>query len=223
MSFEDLIYPNVQRTPWQMMPWERIAMTGLLARIRPAVALEIGVYHGASLSLTSQFADKVIGIDIDPEVPSRFDVPKNAEIHIGNSTTLIPTILSDIDLSGKALNFVLIDADHSTTGIRRDIELLLAYRPRASMVILMHDSGNPGCRAGILSADWAANKHVHMVDCDFIPGQIIEHSVVNGSGQVWGGFAIAYLDTTVRQGPLVVAQSAKTSIACLHAHHAKSA
>lgn len=218
LPFEDVLFPSVARENWQMMQWERIAITGVLSRIRPSVALEIGVYYGGSLSLTSQFANKIIAIDIDPAVPSRFDTPPNAEIRIGDSNVLIPQVLDELRASGESLHFVLIDADHSSQGIKRDIESVLKYQPTEPMIILMHDSGNPECRKGILAADWQANEFVHMVDCDFIPGQIIEHAVVDGRGEVWGGFAIAYLNGNRRAGPLHVGQGARTSIECLHAH-----
>jgi hypothetical protein len=216
IQLDDILFPGVLCENWQMMPWERIAITGTLARLRPSVALEIGVYFGGSLSLTSQFAKKVIAIDIDPEVPNRFCAPTNAEIRVGASSALIPQALNDIRASGEPLHFVLIDADHSSNGIRRDIELVLQYVPHEPMIILMHDSGNPDCRTGILTADWAANEHVHFVDCDFVPGQIIEHSVIDGHGEVWGGFALAYLNGAKRNGPPILTEGAKTSINRLH-------
>jgi hypothetical protein len=101
--------------------------------------------------------------------------------------------------------------------IKLYIDAVLKYKPTEPMIILIHDSGNPECRKGILAADWQANEFVHVVDCDFVPGQIIEHAVVDGRGEVWGGFAIAYLNGNRRVGPLHVGQGARTSIECLHA------
>lgn len=215
MFFETL-FPGVLRDNWQMMPWEQIGLTGVLARVRPKGALEVGVYHGGSLSLTSQFAQRIIAIDIDPDVRTRFTCPRNAELRIGSSTDLIPGALASFQQQGLSLNFVLIDADHSEAGVRRDIELVLAYRPSEPMFILMHDSGNPMTRRGILSADWAVNPHLHLVDLDFIPGQIIEHSVEGNRGEIWGGLALAYLDSGFRSGAPVIRESAGTSIRCLH-------
>lgn len=211
----DLLFPGVELDNWQMMAWERIGLTGVLSRVRPKRALEIGVYHGGSLSLTSQYAEKVIAIDIDPAVRGRFPCPQNAEIRIGSSVDLIPGALEELRREGVPLNFVLIDADHSEAGVRRDIELVLTYRPSEPMVVLMHDSGNPATRRGIMAADWAANPHLHYVDVDFIPGQIIEHSVADGRAEIWGGLALAYLDGTVRPGAPVLYEGARTSIQCL--------
>jgi hypothetical protein len=214
--FEELVFPGVVVDNWQMMQWERIGLTGILSRVRPKGALEVGVYYGGSLSLTSQFAEQIIAIDIDPEVPSRFRCPDNADLRIGSSQDLIPQALADFEARGIPLNFVLIDADHSAAGVKRDLELVLAYEPREPLVVLMHDSGNPETRRGILSVDWSSNPHVHFVDCDFIPGQIIEHAVTETSGEIWGGLGLAYLDPTPRSGAPEIRQSAKTSIRCLH-------
>lgn len=211
-----ILFPGVLTDNWQMMPSEQIGLTGMLARLRPKGAIEIGIYHGGSLSLTSQFAETIIAIDIDPEVPRRFACPANAEIRIGSSADLIPQALADFQRAGISVNFVLIDADHAEQAVKRDIELVLAYRPTEPMLIAMHDSGNAATRRGIRAADWASNPHLHGVDLDFVPAQIIEHSVANGRGEVWGGLAVAYLDQNLRSGPPAIVESARTTIRCLH-------
>ena len=194
------------------MECERIALTGVLARVRPRGALEIGVYYGGSLSLAAQFCQRILAIDIDPAVRDRFTLPPNAELWIGDSRELIPHALADFQKRQIPLEYVLIDAQHSSEGVRRDVNLVLRYRPVAPMVILIHDSGNADCRAGILRADWKSNPYVRVVQCDFVPGQIIEHSIRNGRGEVWGGLALAYLDPQPRTGELVVAQGAATTV-----------
>jgi hypothetical protein len=210
--YEELLFPGVIRDNWQMMECERIALTGVLARVRPRGALEIGVYYGGSLSLATQFCQRIVAIDIDPAVENRFVLPKNAELWIGPSHELIPRALDDFRRRGMPLEYVLIDAEHSTDGVRRDINLVLQYHPIAPMVLLIHDSGNPGCRAGILSAAWKANPYVHSVQCDFVPGQIIEHAIKDGRGEVWGGLALAYLDAKPRSGDLILSQGAATTV-----------
>ncbi len=214
--FDDIIFPNVISENWQMMPWERIALTGLLSRMKPKGALEVGVYYGGSLSLTSQYVEKIIGIDIDEAVRDRFVPASNVELWIGDSIDLIPRALAQFTAQGLPLNFVMIDADHSAAGVRRDIELVLDYTPVEPMLIVMHDSGNPDTRNGILSANWAKNPHLHSMECDFVPGQIIEHAVTAERGEIWGGLAVAYLDPTPRVGEPRISQSAYTSIRSLH-------
>lgn len=215
-NIEDILFPNVLRENWQMMPWERIALTGILSRLRPKFALEIGVYYGGSLSLTSQFAEKIVAVDIDPDVKNRFKIPDNVDLRIGSSDSLVPKILRELSQNATPLNFVLIDADHSAQGVKRDIELVLEYKPIEPMLVAIHDSGNPHCRAGILAADWSKSPYVHSVECDFVPGQVIEHAVQDGKGEVWGGLALAFLSPVLRNGNLVIGQAAKTSVEWIH-------
>ncbi len=214
--YEDMLFPGVIRENWQMMESERIALTGVLARIRPRGALEVGVYYGGSLSLAAQFSERILAIDIDPAVRERFSLPENAELMIGNSQELIPKAFARFEQLGLPVEYVLIDANHSAEGVRGDLNLVLQYRPRKPMVILAHDSGNENCRKGILAADWNANPHVHFVQCDFVPGQIIEHSIQNGRGEVWGGLALAYLDPQPRTGAAVISQGAVTMVRAAH-------
>ena len=199
---------------WQMMQWERVGLAGVLATVRPKGALEIGVFHGGSLGLISRYAEHVIGIDLDEAVLQRVHPPRNATLRIGASKDLIPQALAEFE-SRMPLNFVLVDGDHSREGVRRDLELLLAYLPSEPLVILMHDSANAETRGGILAVDWLANHYVKFVDCDFVPGQIIEHTVEGTRAEIWGGLALAYLDPRPRVGLPEIRQSARTSIRCL--------
>jgi len=211
-SFQDLLFPGVIRENWQMLECERIALTGVLARIRPHVGLEVGVYYGGSLSLAAQFCQSIIAIDIDPAVRDRLQLPRNVELLIGNSRDMIPKALARLEELSVPLQYVLIDAEHSTEGVCRDINLVLKYLPSTPMVMLIHDSGNPECRAGILAANWNANSRVHFVQCDFVPGQIVEHSIKDGRGEVWGGLALAYFDPRPRSGDVVVSEGSATMV-----------
>lgn len=215
-TVEELLFPNVLRDNWQMMPWEQIALTGVLSRLRPKGAIEIGVYYGGSLSLAAPFCEKIVAIDIDPEVRNRFVAPKNAEIWIEPSCNAVPKAFAHFDALGVPVNYVLIDADHSVEGVKRDINLVLDYKPKEPMLVLMHDSGNPATRQGIREVDWGRNPHVRLVDLDFVPGQIIEHSVAGDRAEIWGGLALAFLHPDAREGAPIIRESARTSIACIH-------
>ena len=214
---DEILFPGVPTAHWQMLLAERMALAGLLAQLRPRHALEIGTYHGGSLSLIAQFAERVWAVDIDPEVPARFAVPPNVDLRIGPPEGLVAGIMDELETSGVALNFILIDADHSTVGVRRDIETVVGRlaSPKEPCVIVIHDSGNPACRQGILHADWAACPCVHAVELDLVPGQIIEHALGAERGEVWGGLALAYLAPTPRTQPLAIQASSRTSVAAL--------
>jgi len=214
---DEILYPGVPTANWQMLPVERMALTGFLSRIKPRHALEIGTYYGGSLSLIAQYAERVWAVDIDPDVPGRFSVPENVDLRIGPPEGLVSRILEELEISGVALNLILIDADHSADGVRRDIETILnrPMPPREPCFILMHDSGNPECRRGISTANWAACPYIHSVELDFVPGQIIEHAIQGNKGEIWGGLAMAYLSPQPRTHTLVIQGGSKTSVAAM--------
>ena len=130
-----------------------------------------------------------------PEVPHRFRVPSNVDLRIGDPANLLANMLDELDAADESLNFVLIDADHSAEGVRRDIETLIQRPrpPRERLFILMHDSANLECRRGISSAGWAACPYVHHVELDFVPGQIVEHGTRDGRGEVWAALPLPIL------------------------------
>ncbi|WP_193727213.1 class I SAM-dependent methyltransferase [Burkholderia sp. BE17] len=212
MTFDEKLFPGVTQANWQMNWSEKIALTGILSRMKPKGALEVGVYHGGSLTLAAPFCDRILAIDIDPDVPNRFEVPPNAEILIAPSAESIPDALARLESLNLPLNYVLIDADHSEAGVKSDIERVLKYHPREPMIMLMHDSGNPGCRNGMLSAHWSSNPYVQWIELDFVPGQIIEHSVSGGHPEVWGGLAMAWFMPEPRKGDPVISQGSRTSV-----------
>jgi glycosyltransferase involved in cell wall biosynthesis/cephalosporin hydroxylase len=211
-NWEDVLYPNCVIPNWQMHDSERIGLGGLLARQQPGCAIEIGTYYGGSLSLISQYSDIVFSIDIDPEVPSRFSKPENVSLFTGPSTTVFPELMRVLEAENVAVDFILIDGDHSSEGVRRDINLVLGYVPKKTTMVVMHDSFNPGCRKGMLEANWAACPYVSWIDLDFIPGRIIEPAPGNPSGgEMWGGLALAILSPQPRSGDITIQQSAQTS------------
>jgi hypothetical protein len=217
MMLDSVLYPNQPTVRWQMQAAERIALTGLLARWKPQYALEVGVFHGGSLMLMAQFCEHIWALDIDPAVPSRFIVPPHVDLRIGAPDTLLRDMLAELDAKDIDLDFVLIDADHSTEGVRRDIEMVIdrPRPPRRPLLIFMHDSGNPICRAGIAGANWAGSPYVHDVELDFVPGQITEYDAQTKRGEVWGGIAVAYMSPEQRVGDLVVRASSALTIAVL--------
>ena len=84
--------------------------------------------------------------------------------------------------------------------VRQDVDILLQYKPRRPLWVLMHDSFNPACRRGIKGAAWRSSPHVHWVDFDFIPGFL--NSVPGWEDQLWGGLAAALMLPEPRQGDI---------------------
>ena len=173
----------------------------LLARRKPDVAIEVGTAGGASLAIMAQYARIVHSIDIDPRVRARLGSRfPNVEFHTGPSQRILPDLIARLQSTGAALGFALVDGDHSSEGVRGDIQALLRHIPTVPFEILFHDSFNPGCREGIRSANWAANPHVHSVELDFHPGVL--HDRADIRGQMWGGFARALLYPAPRTAAL---------------------
>lgn len=194
---------------WEMSVAEQFTLVGLLERTRPEVAIEIGTHFGGSLQVLDKFCGRVHSIDVDPEVraqlASRFE---RVCFHTGSSRELIPRVLSEIEQGGGKLGFILVDGDHTAAGVQADIEVLLRHRPKGPLNIVLHDSFNPDCRAGMRRAAWGGSPYVHAVDLDFVTGTF--HATATGGAfarSMWGGFALAVLHPEPRIGPLQVRES----------------
>jgi glycosyltransferase involved in cell wall biosynthesis len=218
VRIEDLLYPACLTKDWQMNESERLGMMAVLHRLKPTCAIEVGTYKGGSLSLLAQYAKAVFSIDIDPTIPERLRQFANVSFLTGPSGEILPTLLRELDDAGMPVEFVLIDGDHSTEGVRRDIEIMLDYVPKKRLLMMLHDGFNPDCRRGMQEARWERSPHVQWVDLDFIPGRVVEHGG-GGDGGMWGGLAMALLTPAPRNGPLNVDASSKRMFAELKERH----
>jgi glycosyltransferase involved in cell wall biosynthesis len=206
LTWDDILYPDLISAGWQMNESEKLAITALLARIKPKCSIEVGTYKGGSLSLISQFSEMVFSIDIDPDVGKilkRTGAFENVSFLVGPSEAVLPALLRELADEGVSVDFVLIDGDHSAEGVLRDINSFLEYTPKSPVFMLVHDSFNPGCRSGMLQANWQQSPYVQWVDLDFIPGRLVEHGG-GGAGELWGGLAMAYCSPLRRSGPIEI-------------------
>jgi glycosyltransferase involved in cell wall biosynthesis len=206
--WHEILYPNCVLDRWQMNESEKLTLTGLLARLRPQCSLDVGTYCGGSLSLIAQFSRMTFSIDIDPTVPERLRNIPNVRFLTGSSPAVVPKLLAELDSQGIPVEFILIDADHSGEGIKRDIEWLTNYVPMKPLFVALHDSFNPNCRRGMMEGVWDRSPYCQWVDLDFVPGRLIEHGG-GGTGEMWGGLALAFFQPTPRNGPLTVGRSAE--------------
>jgi len=196
---------------WQMTRWEKFGFTSVLEAARPKVAIEIGSYRGGSLQVIARYAEKIYSIDLDPSLKDRLEhqLP-NVEFLTGDSRQILPALLSRMTKHGEELGCVLIDGDHSTEGVRCDINNILRYTPVRPVFIVFHDSFNPDCRKGILTADWSACDYVHYVEIDFVPGVYhFEPFDTAPPRSMFGGLAVALMRPERRRGPLSVYQCQK--------------
>jgi hypothetical protein len=207
-SWEDILYPGCLRSHWQMNGSERLALTALLARLKPACSIEVGTYHGGSLSLIAQYSGSVVSIDTDPTVATRIGSLPNVHYLTGNSVEILPNLLKQLTNAGVPVEFILIDGDHSAEGVLKDISTILDYVPTKPLFVLLHDSFNPGCRSGMLKTNFSRSRYCHSVELDFVPGCIVEHGGPS-DGELWGGLAMAYFNPAPRSGPLAIGRSAE--------------
>jgi hypothetical protein len=184
---------------------ERLALTALLAELRPACAIEVGVYRAGSLSVLARYSTKVYALDIDPQCEMLF-APKfpNVQFVTGDAKDTLPQVLERIAAAGEALSFILIDADHHRACVQRDINNVLRVTPTRPLYLVMHDSFNPECRRGMKEAPWAANPNVHLVELDFVPGRLVTEEEPNSNREMWCGFALAVFLPERRTAPLVI-------------------
>ncbi|WP_218933371.1 class I SAM-dependent methyltransferase [Rubripirellula lacrimiformis] len=194
---------------WQMTRCEKFAFSKLIETAAPQVAIEIGTYKGGSLQTVSKFSEKVYSLDIDPDCKSQLGpLFPNVDFRTGDSKSMIADVLAEIKHSGMELGFVLIDGDHTTEGVRGDIEALFQHVPTRDVTVVFHDSFNPAVREGILSAAWQDCPFVEFVEVDFIPG-VFHHQAFDTAeaGSMYGGLAVAKLSPQSRTGPVKIHQS----------------
>lgn len=188
---------------WYMTDAERSCLIMLQRELRPAVSIEIGTFNGGSLSVLSRFSKQVYTLDIDPTSRERFGERfPNVEFITGRSQETLPPLLSRLMNAHVPIEFVLIDGDHSRSGVRDDIDHLLTYRPVNPLFVVMHDSFNPDCRQGMHEARWSHSPYVHSVELDFVPGRLSRFE--DGTLQMWCGFALALMLPIERSKPLEI-------------------
>jgi len=184
--------------PQQMSFGERAALDGVLATLRPRLAIEIGTAEGGSLRRIAAHSDEVHSFDLvapDPEI-ARIE---HATFHSGDSHQLLPAFLAELAEAGRNADFVLVDGDHSADGVRRDIEDLLASPAIGETVILLHDSANEEVRRGMDAADLDSHPKVVHADFDFVAGYVFREPSLEH--EIWGGLGVILVDATAPREP----------------------
>lgn len=194
---------------WQMTRCEKYAFNKILEHANPEIALEIGTYKGGSLQVIAKVAQKVFSLDINSKSQDALKpLFKNVEFLSGDSKTLLPTLLARLETDRAPLGFVFIDGDHSTEGVRADINAVLRFKPNRPIFVVFHDSFNPECRSGILTADWHGCPYVHYVEIDFIPGVFhFEAFDTAPARSMYGGLALALMLPEKRNFDLQIHES----------------
>jgi hypothetical protein len=178
---------------WQMSLGERAALEGVLSQRKPTLSIEIGTAEGGSLERIALHSEEVHSFDL---VAPQLEVAQEQHVtlHTGDSHELLPRELERFAADGRNVDFVLVDGDHSTEGVRQDIEDLLNSPAISSTVILIHDTTNPTVRAGLDQVRYAAWPKVDHVDLDFVPGYMFRE--VRLRHELWGGLGLVIVDAT---------------------------
>jgi hypothetical protein len=175
---------------------ERAALEGLLSQRRPALAVEIGTAEGGSLERIAMHSAEVHSFDLVEPNPEARELA-NVSFHTGDSHVLLPEVLADFAAGDRVVDFALIDGDHSSEGVRRDIEDLLNSPATSNTLIAIHDTMNEVVRAGLKEVEFEAWPKVDYVELDFVPGYMFREQPL--CGELWGGLGLVV--TSVRPKP----------------------
>jgi len=170
---------------------ERAAVEGVLAQLKPELAIEIGSAEGACLRRIAAHAGEVHSFDLVAPVG---EPPDNVTLHTGDSHELLPAFLARLADQSKTVDFVLVDGDHTPEGVRRDVEDLLDCTALAQTVILIHDTANERVRRGLDAVRFAAWPKVAHVELDWIPGQLFAEPALRN--ELWYGLGLVVLDSS---------------------------
>jgi hypothetical protein len=184
------ILPLTRDRSSQMSFGERAAFEGVLAQVRPHVAIEIGTAEGGNLRRIANYSAVVHSIDVDHRPVGT--LPANVQLHTGGSAEMLPALLAALLSAGDSLDFVLVDGDHSYEGIKSDLELLLESRCTAQTVILVHDTMNAEVRAGVESVPLDDYPGVVYYELDFVPGYVYRRGAARNTA--WGGLGLILTD-----------------------------
>ncbi len=176
---------------WQMSLGERAAVEGVLAQLKPALAIEIGSAEGACLRRIAAHAGEVHSFDLAAPIG---EPPENVTRHTGDSHELLPAFLAQVAGQSRTVDFVLVDGDHSPEGVRRDIEDLLDCTALTQTVILIHDTANERVRRGLDAVRFTAWPKVAHVELDWIPGQLFAEPALRN--ELWYGLGLVVLDSS---------------------------
>jgi len=174
---------------------ERSALEGVLTKLKPGLAIEIGTAGGASLGVIASHAGEVHSFDLFEPARRARDLA-HVTLHTGDSHELLPRVLDDFTRARRNVDFVLVDGDHSAEGVRRDLENLLGSPALVDSTILIHDTSHPTVRTGVEAVDFAAYDKVVAVELDWISGYIFCDP--HFSYELWGGLGCVIIDADSR-------------------------
>ncbi|GAC1442003.1 MAG: hypothetical protein NVSMB51_22230 [Solirubrobacteraceae bacterium] len=183
--------PMLAASPWQMSYGERAALEGVVAQIKPRLAIEIGTAEGGSLRRIAAHSREVHSFDLVRPAPEVAALD-NVTFHTGDSHQLLPAFLDELAADGRSVDFILVDGDHSAEGVKLDLEHILASDAVQRTVILLHDTMNDVVRDGIQQVPSDDHRKLVLMDLDFVPGYLARREPYRL--QLWGGLGLIVVD-----------------------------
>jgi len=191
VGISETLIPLLEVSPWQMTFGERAALEGVLSQLKPSLAIELGTAEGGSLERLAEHSAEVHSFDL---VKPQLAVAEQDHVHLhtGDSHELLPEALERFAREGRNVDFVLVDGDHSTEGVRRDMEDLLESPAVSRCIILMHDTANEVVREGLEQVRYAGYPKVIHVNLDFVAGNLYREKQL--LYELWGGLGLVAVD-----------------------------
>lgn len=187
-SFSPSRFAVVNDAPVWMTMSERVLLYGLIAGLRPKRCVEIGTFQGGSaLIITAALDDlgqgKLACVDPEPKIrPEHWrTIAHRATLFAAPSPAILPEAARAV---GGKFDFALIDGDHTTEGVLRDIEgTLPLLEDRA--YLLFHDAHNSDTAEGIDRA--VRNPQNGLADAGMLS---TEKTPDAAAGVFWGGLRL---------------------------------
>jgi hypothetical protein len=160
---------SVSGDDWQMSHRERMFAVGLVAALRPARTLEVGVWHGGYTKWLKKYSDSLVCVDMLKMIFFH-------DIFIQDfSDNAFKKLIDE-----KAFfDLIVIDACHETENAYRDLKNAM----QIGKTILLHDTYNEECRAGYCLALTEMAEKIEYLDLDAVIGNYLS----NGK---WGGLGL---------------------------------
>lgn len=151
---------------WLMNPGERAFFYFILQNFKIDTSIEIGRYKGGSTIPMAQYSKHCISIDpfpIDNQIYTKY-------VNLTLINDYSWNVLGKLFEQHPNINLILVDGDHETDSVKKELDIILAYVPKTFTIVLLHDTFYPQVRDAMDSINWNDHKYVHFVDLDLIQG-----------------------------------------------------
>ncbi|HEV7496279.1 class I SAM-dependent methyltransferase [Baekduia sp.] len=193
--------PVAAEANWMMQLGERFAFEGLLAQLRPRIAVEIGTWEGGSLRRIATHAGHVHAFDIDERALQHAEALDNATLHLGDAAVELPRVLAELHARGEAVDFALVDGLHTYDAVQTDARALLAADACVATTIVFHDTAHAEVRRGLEDLQLDEHPKVGLWLPDFVPGYRVRDDATLSEeirGRAFNGLGLLVLDPDFR-------------------------